>query len=302
MRPVRLPATGQQPQSVTLPLGKGRKLSLAPGETLKVPVMFQSDKKQDDFSSKVVINSNDPTQAEVKVEVKAFVKRMVWQEPAGGIVIRTLDAGPGVSSKVHLENRMPEPLQLEYSGTNIPGLQVQIDELSEGRIYDVTATMSEKLEPGTLEGAVVFRTGWSNEPQLIVPVWLTLIRYVEASPRAIYVDPVQSQPKKKTVSLQFYGDAATRATSATCTLPDVQVTLGRVQKVPPRGKPGRLIFKAYQRATVIVPPASKIPPEGVYIEFTTTDPQCPTVKVLVTTNKQQWSGLTYGRKAGRLQR
>lgn len=252
--------------------------------------------KQNRVHSKVVINSNDPERPEVRFNMEGVVKRAVTRYPAGGVYIRSLERGPGLTGTVRLENQMDEPLRLRLISKDPPDLDVEIKEVEPQQVYEVTVRTTRELPFGSHQGTLWFATGLSRQPRISVRVFMDILTKVVPGPKAIYLNPATVKgPVKKSILLQSYGPAPFEITGATCTLPDVKIQLGLARPAPRRTRvePAPTF---YIRANVSLPPASAIPPEGALITFTTNYPDCPKVEVLVTTDEDAYRERVYGVK------
>jgi hypothetical protein len=277
----------------------GRK-SVPPGETTDIKVRYNSEGKQGHVESKVIISSNDPQRPTVEMKISGEVKRAVKRTPLGGFVIRTLDTEPGQTGTVRLENQMPEPMKLRLSGSNLQDwLDVEIKEVTPGQVYDVVGRTKKELPPEGLRGTLQFDTGLSKEATMTVHARIHVLSRVELVPPVIYLDPKHdNKPSERWVSLQYYGHDAFSVTQAECKTPGVHVKLRPTE--PPSSGLENIVprMTSLVRTTVSLPPASAIPPEGAVIEYTTSDPQFPEVRVRVTTDTQVWHATIQGPPEG----
>ena len=267
----------------------GRK-SVPPGETTDVKVRYNSEGKQGHQESKVIIDSNDPRRPTVEMNISGEVKRAVKRTPVGGLVIRTLDPAPGQTGTVRLENQMPEPMSPRLAASNLQEwLDIEITEVTAGQVYDVVGRTKKEMPSAGVRGQLVFATGLSKEENITIYARVQVIARVEIVPPIIYLDPKRdTKPSERAVSLQYYGPGEFAVTNGECKTAGIQVKL-RGTEVPSSGlerMPPKMT--ALVRSTVSLPPASAIPPEGAYIEYTTSDPLFPKVRVEVTTDYRVW--------------
>ena len=222
------------------------------------------------------------------------VKRAVMFEPIGGAVVRTLDGSPGQSAACRLQNTTGEPMRLKLLTQNIPGTEVRVHEVTPGLSYDVILVTTKEMPIGMRRGTALFETGLAREPQINVGLQVKVLPRVEAQPPAIYVNPQQKDPFTRSVMLRYYGDETLVVTGASCADPNVTVSVGTVQ--PPRGAIARLKPKitAMVQTRVKVANPLAIPPKGLIVTYTTNDPRCPKVEVLLTPDKEASKALIYG--------
>ncbi len=268
---------------------------VSPGKSTNINVRYDTEGKQADVTSKVIIKSNDPVRPEVEFNIKGYVKRAINKTPLGGLVIRTLDTKAGQSGTVRLENQMPEPMKLELQSNSLREMDVEIKEITPGVVYDVIGRTNGEMKPGITRGALTFSTGLQREPKFDVFVRIQIYSNVDPVPAAIFL--AEDKPIQRTVSLQYYGPEGVRkfsVTGAECKNKDIKVSFN-----PPRPAEDWMTkmippITAVVDAQLTLPPANQLPPEGALIVFTTTDPQCPKVEVLITTDKPAFDLRMYG--------
>jgi hypothetical protein len=272
---------------------------IAPGDTTNVPVRFDTNGKQGNTGSKVIIKSNDPDQPEIRFEIDGFVKRAIIREPIGGLVIRSLDPSAGQTGAVTLRNQMSEPMELKILSNTIPGLQVEIKEVSKGLEYEIVGTTTKEMPYGTTRGQVLLSTGLSREPQLSLGTQVRILRRVEVVPPVLYLRLGNDTPSERTVLIQNYGpDRNFRVTEATCNDPRVQIRIGNT--LPSRQGRIRPSHTSYVRTRVALPKPSDFPKDGLIIEFKTTDPEWPVVRAFATNDKSVFQHMVYGSTPGRI--
>lgn len=267
------------------------RMVIPPGESETITLTFDSLNKQHKVKSKLVVRSNDPVNPEIRFVIEGFIKRPVERDPAGGVIIHSLETGPGLVGTVHLENKMDQPLKLKRLN-EFEHLDVQIKEIKPGLLYDLTVTTTRALPIGGYRHDIWLETGLKDHPRIYVPVFITIVAPVEAMPSVIYVNPAETQPpKQKIIMLQNYGPQPFEIKEARCTLDAIRVRVGPAETYPGRATPGRARPNAFVRAFVTLPPADQIPAEGVTIEFLTNNPDCATVEVFVTKDLAEFQKL-----------
>ena len=261
-----------------------RRMVIPPGESETITLVFDSSNKQHTVKSKLVVRSNDPAKPEIRCNIEGYVKRPVERDPPGGVIIHSLETGPGLVGTVQLENKLPEPLKLRQLN-EFDHLDVQIKEIAPGLRYDLSVTTKRALPIGGYRHDIWLETGLKDHERIYVPVFISVVAPVEASPSVIYLDPADKRPpKQKVIMLQNYGPEPFEIKGVRCALDAVNVRKGTVERFPAKRKTGRARPNSFIRAYVNLPPAEQIPTEGVTIEFLTNNPDYPVVDVFVTTN------------------
>jgi hypothetical protein len=274
----------------------GRKV-VPPGETTEIKIVYDTQGKQDRVGSSVTIESNDPARPKVEFRISGFVKRAVRRIPVGGLEMRTLDASPGQTVTVRLENQIDQPMKVTLASCSVPGLEVEIKEVTAGRVYDVIGRITQPLRHGVTRGELVFSTGLPRDERLAVSAMIQHMWLADPVPLAVLVDQKPTtQPKQSAVHLNYYGTLDEfRVTGATCKqVPDLKVSIDSPRA--PAGALGNITPKMKYIVSTRLPAlrASDIPPAGLVIEYTTNDPACPKVEVPVTNDQKTWESIVYG--------
>lgn len=288
---------------------------IPPGESTTIKVKYDTHGKQGDVSSKVIIASNDPRRGrelnndhlpaepgEAYFNVKGFVKRAITRTPLGGLVIKSLNGEPGQMGTMRLENQMDEPMELKLRSTTIRELDIEIKEVEKGRVYDVIGRSARLLEPGVVRGTLTFTTGLSREPEFSVAARVHILSMVEPVPPAMFVRPGEPKPVERTISFQYYGEdgpANFKLTGVKSSNPIVTVELGPT--MPPKPWMGQVHppIRATADVKMKLPPGPEFPSEPVTVEFTTNIPECPVIKIVVTSDKATFEVNMYGRQGTR---
>lgn len=263
------------------------KTVLAPGEETTVNIDFDTRKKFGDASSSVEIMTNDPTRSLVSFKIKGFVKRAIKMTPIGGVVIRDTDPNGVHTARCRVENMENEPMTLKILSVNAPKFDVQVQEVTPGKVWDVIATSRPPLPFGMTVGTCEISTGLTREPQFTMYVQGNILKRVTAVPEAILVHADFMQASQRTVRLQYYGgDPNFKITGAKCSNPKISASTGA--SVLPDAAYAQLDPRPSKMADVRIelPPGPDIPKEGSIVEIYTSDPDYPKIEVLVTTDSE----------------
>lgn len=271
---------------------------IPPGETTAIRVVYDTHGKQGKQTSKVIIRSNDPQKPRVEFPVTGFVKRAVTRDPLGGLVIRTLNASPGDSGVVTLENQMPEPMKLELLSNTADFFDLQVVEVAPGLKYQVVGRTKKALAPGRYTGEIVFKTGLSREPEFRVPAALQVLNEVELSP-PVMLFANDDKNLQRVVRLYYYGPdgiAGFQVLGVDCDHPDVKVELGPTVAPDPWMATIKPTITAQVIANVRVPHPQAFPPKGIPIIFRTNIKGLERIELIATTNRQVMNDAMYGQR------
>jgi hypothetical protein len=273
--------------------------AIPPGQTSELKIVYNTEGKQDKVGSSVIIQSDDPAQPKIEFHISGFVKRAVRRIPTGGLEMRTLDPNPGQTVTVRLENQTDQPMKPELLSCTVPGLEVELKEITAGQVYDAVARTTQPLRHGVTRGELVFATGLAREARVSVSATLQHMWIADPVPLAVLIQQAASgQPKPRTINLNYYGTLEDfRVTGASCKqVPDLHVAI----EAPRPAGSGLASTKIKSIVSTRLPPLTPgdLPKGGLVIEYTTNDPACPQVEVPVTSDKKEWEFLVYG-PAGR---
>jgi hypothetical protein len=261
-----------------------------------VPVSFLTQNKQGAVTSNVVIECNDPDRSKIKWPIEGVVKRTVHRAPVSGVSIRSTRRDAGQSAEVRLTNQMDEPLRLQLVKQDVPEVEIKVEEVRAGQEYVVRGTTLRKLDYGTKRGSMTFRTGQTLKPEIEVPLWLAILAPVEPAPKAVYLNPAKATGvTRKTIVLHTYCDPPPKITGVQCVHPEIHAELSPPMRMPAsKNKSNRARPVTQQRVTLTLPPAARVPTEGVLVEFLTDHPDLPKAELLITTSTRAYQERVYG--------
>ncbi|TWT42119.1 hypothetical protein RAS1_32480 [Phycisphaerae bacterium RAS1] len=263
------------------------KTVLAPGEETTIGIDFDTKKKFGDASSSVEIMTNDPTRSLVSFKLKGFVKRAIKMTPIGGVVIRDTDPNGVHTARCRVENMENEPMTLKIVSANAPKFDVQVQEVTPGKVWDVVATSRPPLPFGSTVGSCEISTGLTREPQFTMYVQGNILRRVTAVPEAILIHADFMQASQRTVRLQYYGgDANFKVTGVKCSNPKITGTASPA--VLPDASYAQLEPRPSKLCDVRIelPAGPEIPKEGSIVEIFTSDPDFAKLEIFVTSDAE----------------
>ncbi|MEM7480522.1 MAG: DUF1573 domain-containing protein [Acidobacteriota bacterium] len=122
----------------------------------------------------VTIHTNHPDQPILKVPVSGFVRPMIAITPKeadfGDIAI----AEQNEASMV-IRSFANEEIELTSAETNVPGVDLKITPIEEGRRFSLEVTLSPDMPKGDFEGTIQIRTDSERKPMIEVPLRGTAI-------------------------------------------------------------------------------------------------------------------------------
>jgi hypothetical protein len=185
-------------------------------------------------------------------------------------------------------------MKLEIKQSKTPGWDIQINEVTPGVLYEVTATTKGPVPPGTTRGHVLFSTGLKREPTLNVPVRSIILSRVELVPRAFAFLKEDTEPATRRISVEYYGDEDFKLTSVAVSDPIVEATIepSRVNKGE-KSRRSSPTPKIVVPVRLEVPPGRQLPKEPIKVQMTTNDPEYPLLEVVITTDPDLYQTLQH---------
>lgn len=118
----------------------------------------------------VVIETNHPTQREVKIPVSGFVRPLVVITPSTaefGEITLTED---GASGSLLLKHYGSTPLAISDARTDVPGVEVAVEPLTEGSEFRVQVLFGPDMPKGEFNGTIRLSTNNPRKPTVEIPL------------------------------------------------------------------------------------------------------------------------------------
>lgn len=242
---------------------------IAPGQTGKIPVQFNSGNLNGPVSKAVTISCNDRSTPSVIVQMRALVWKPVLLEPTFAVFSLF---GPPTTNDVKIfkiTNNMPEPLFIQSVEVSGRLFSAQLSTNTPGRDYLVTVRPAAPLPSGTSQATVLIKPVSTNT----LPLTATVVASVQ---EPILVLPSQlmlpASPLRQSVTLS----ALIRnihpnpivLSNATVNVPNIDVQVAE-------NHPGHTFT-----VTLTFPPNFEIrPDQDVHVSVNSSYPDRPVIKV-----------------------
>lgn len=119
----------------------------------------------------VRVTTNHPEQTEVAFPVSGYVRPMVVPTPArldlGSV---SVSADSLAKTSVVLKNYAQEALDIEVAGATVAGLDVEVEEIEEGREFRVHVRLGADMPMGAFDGVIRLNTGHPKNPTIEIPI------------------------------------------------------------------------------------------------------------------------------------
>jgi len=184
------------------------------------------------------------------------------------LLFRDLRVDRGGVASVMLDAEGTTPVTLSSVRSTLPNVKPELEVVTPGKRYRLTATASPPFPPGRLEGKIVVDTTHPDMKTLAVPVQSFPIPAPQAAvsvlpdPVLVLPAPHATKPVVSRFIVQANGNQKVRVTKVEVSCKDIAAWVE-----PQKGNEGR---RTYVR--VSVPPTAKLKPEGETITFHTDQP------------------------------
>jgi hypothetical protein len=118
----------------------------------------------------VVVETNHPQQPQIKIPVSGFVRPLVVVTPeAADFGALKLDAD-GAYGSVLLKHYGTQPLEISAAETTIPGVEVAIEPVEDGREFKVRVQLPPDMPKGPFAGTISLSTNNPRKPTVEIPL------------------------------------------------------------------------------------------------------------------------------------
>jgi hypothetical protein len=241
------------------------KSPLPPGETTTFTITYDS-KAAGQANRKVTLNTNDPAQASVEIPVVGRVKPVFIITPQSRITLHDLDPGSAERGALVLKNNFGRPLPLKLkAGQDFGRFDISLREIKPGMEYELVAVTRPPLDIGWNQINVALETGATEVPTITIPVNANAQPRVQLFPPMLAVNPENTGPIQKVVSVEYRQDTPIKITGVKPALDSIKYEM--LPDEPPA--PDRKI--ASHKIRLTLPPYADVPADGARVEILTDD-------------------------------
>ena len=122
----------------------------------------------------VVVRTNHPEQAEVKIAVSGLVRPVIAVAPKVADFGRREVTEPQ-SKSLEVKNLGTAAVQLTEAISDVAGLEAVIEPVEDGRHYRIQLTLTDALPKGDFEGQLTIKTSSARQPILEIPLRGTIL-------------------------------------------------------------------------------------------------------------------------------
>jgi hypothetical protein len=169
--PLLIPANGVRPSCGCTVAGKFDD-KIEPGQEGRIPVALNTEHQRGQVAKQVTVESNDPITPRLVLTLSGSVKTAVSMDPPGGASWGAYRAGSPDAITVKLTNNLPEPWHLHLkapTASQPSAFDVSLAETQEGKTADVVVKLKRPVQEGSSYIALTFETGFTRQPQVVIP-------------------------------------------------------------------------------------------------------------------------------------
>ncbi|TWT42120.1 hypothetical protein RAS1_32490 [Phycisphaerae bacterium RAS1] len=241
------------------------KSPLAPGESDKLVISYNTQKRKGPANQTVTLTTDDPAQPSVPVTVKGTVKELVIMEPAEGVSFGRLLETSTEKRTVKIRPQYKEPMTLKLKeGADFGHYKVDFKEVKAGEEYELTVETVPPLKEGA--GArieIALETSLEKHKNVSIPVQAFIQEPVQVRPTRVFVPKNVSNPVTRLIRVSYTPENPIKIVDVKSNNDAIKVSI-----VPPKTGAANTQI-AYHEIQVTLPPSDQIPAKGAQIEITT---------------------------------
>jgi len=202
---------------------------IAPGDSGKIKVVFNTHGKGPNARSYVYVSTNDPANRRLRFTLQGTVRKYIEVEPSSGANFGRVVDNRVEPKTIKLTSHLPDPLKLSL----VPGpaddfFDARITEIEPGKVFEIAITPKLPLPEGATAVRMRFDTGIPGRAHIVIPCRIYVPPAVEVSPSAIVLagPPVREAPRVLDVAFNKPGQF--RILAATCSDPRVRIEVGEL--------------------------------------------------------------------------
>lgn len=222
---------------------------VAPGRTGSIPIQLSSAGFGGVIAKSVAVTCNDPTQANLHLQIKGKVWVPIEVTPNSAVF--QYEAGTTNSEEriVRIVSNLKEPLKLEEPQFTNRAFKVELKPVKPGQEYAVHISTVPPVGTGNVVAPISIRTSAPEMPVIALQAYAVERQAVVVSPRQIILPRSSSAGAvRPSVTIQNFSSNPLILSNATINAPGIEVQVRELQ-------PGRMF-----QVSVQFPPDFKIEP------------------------------------------
>ncbi len=140
-----------------------------PGKQWKISTTLDPESPVGPLERMVEITTDHPKQRHVELPVSGFVRPVVAVTPPS-VDLGTRKRGQPFTGSLKIQNFATEPIAVTEVTTDVRGVALKLEPVTEGRMYRVVVTLADDMAPGRFSGTVKIKTASPKVPIVEVPL------------------------------------------------------------------------------------------------------------------------------------
>jgi hypothetical protein len=140
-----------------------------PGKQWKISTTIEPDAPVGPLAKMVEITTDHPRQKDLELPVSGFVRPIIAVTPPDGD-LGTRKRGEPFNGTLKVQNFATEPIAVTEVTSDIKGLGVKFETVTEGRVYRVQVILAPDIPIGPFSGKIQIKTASPKIPVIDVPL------------------------------------------------------------------------------------------------------------------------------------
>jgi hypothetical protein len=144
-----------------------------PGKQWRISTTIEPDAPVGPLAKMVEITTDHPHQKSLELPISGFVRPIVAVTPPSGD-LGTHKRGEPFSGSLKVQTFSTEPIAVTEATSDIKGLGVKLETVTEGRVYKVRVILEPDIPVGQFSGTIKIKTASPKIPVIDVPLTGTI--------------------------------------------------------------------------------------------------------------------------------
>ena len=208
--------------------------TVEPGQTGTIPLQLNTANFQGPVVNFVTVVCNDPTQANLQLQLKANIWKPMDVMPNFVMFNLNSESQTGEVRVVKITNNTPQPIEVSPPESGNPAFRAELKTIEAGKVFELHVFPKAPFNPGTVQGTITAKTTSTNMPVISITALAMVQPPVVAVPAQVYLPPGPlANQTPVTVLIQ-------NNTADVITVSDAAVSLDNVQIQVRETQPGKV--------------------------------------------------------------
>jgi Protein of unknown function (DUF1573) len=211
-------------------VAEGYPRTLPPGQNGEIAVSLQTARGSTEVHKEMQVETNDPGHPHGQLVIEGKLTPRIAVDPVVGANWGRLYPGADAKKVVKLTNHFSRPMKLQIDPKSVvTDYNVALKEIEPGQRAELIVTVKENLPEGSHMQFLNLKTGFEEEPELVVPCTLYVPPEFEVTPIAFSVYDKTGDIDRQTLQLRWNGKSPMRILGVRASDPGVETELKESQ-------------------------------------------------------------------------